>query len=79
MRLPAEADVATAAHVAANTIILCGAITWDAPTAGWAAQWGFANGDDAYAWRIAGVSFDGAFRSGLQGVAQVLSGHGAPE
>ena len=32
-----------------------------------------------YQWRISGVSFDGGYRNGVAGAAQVLSGHGQPD
>jgi hypothetical protein len=32
-----------------------------------------------YRWQIRGVGFDDAFRNGMRGAVQVLSGHGQPQ
>ena len=58
---------------------LAGSLTFSVEAAGWIVEWRFADQGKIYAWQRRGVSFDEAFRSGLRGVAQVLSGHGPPE
>ncbi len=73
--MPVEGAVPTPAG---NTVLLSGAITWDADALGWTADWSFTDAADRHAWTIAGVSFDAAFRNGLRGVALVKSGNGEP-
>ena len=58
---------------------LAGSLTFSVEAEGWIAEWRFADQGESYAWQRHGVSFDEAFRSGLRGVAQVLSGNGPPE
>jgi hypothetical protein len=57
-------------------VALAGRLVWSDAALGWIAEWRLATADRMHRWRIRGVSFDDAFRSGLRGAAQVLSGHG---
>lgn len=65
---------------------LVGTLTWSDARHGWLAEWRLrtpADAGDATAppqaqWTIEGVSFDAAFRSGVGGAAQALSGNGPP-
>jgi len=57
---------------------LFGRLTWDDNELGWIAQWQLDAAGQQHKWQIRGVTFDEAFRSGLGGVGQILSGNGAP-
>lgn len=76
----AGADPKNLAAAAAKEggVPLVGSLVWSDEALGWIAEWRVASGGKEYRWGIRGVSFDAAFRSGLLGAAQVLSGHGQP-
>jgi len=57
---------------------LFGHLTWDDNELGWVAQWQLDAAGQQHKWQIRGVTFDEAFRRGLGGVGQILSGNGAP-
>jgi hypothetical protein len=73
------AKLGALATAAGGDLAAVGALTWSDAALGWTATWRFETGGHTYAWTIAGVSFDAAFRSALRGVAQVMSGNGAPQ
>ena len=58
--------------------ILVGQLVWDDKDLGWATQWRMAWRGKDYKWQFRGVTFDEAFRRGVGGAAQVLSGNGDP-
>ena len=63
---------------------LIGILIWSDTDRGWIAEWHLETGQEPGAapptrWTVRGVSFDAAFRNGIGGAAQVLSGNGAPE
>ncbi|NEU98101.1 DUF2066 domain-containing protein [Bradyrhizobium uaiense] len=58
--------------------ILVGRLVWDDGDLGWATRWQMAWGGKDYTWQFRGVTFDEAFRRGIGGAAQVLSGNGDP-
>ncbi|MHC2332392.1 DUF2066 domain-containing protein [Bradyrhizobium sp. USDA 4454] len=58
--------------------ILIGRLVWDDNDLGWATQWQMAWHGRDYKWQFRGVTFDEAFRRGIGGAAQVLSGNGDP-
>ncbi|PDT71416.1 DUF2066 domain-containing protein [Bradyrhizobium sp. C9] len=58
--------------------ILVGQLVWDDKDLGWTTQWRMAWGGKDYKWQFRGVTFDEAFRRGVGGAAQVLSGNGDP-
>ncbi|MGY3488357.1 hypothetical protein ACVW1C_006240 [Bradyrhizobium sp. USDA 4011] len=66
------------ATVAPGEAILVGRLVWDDKDLGWATQWRMAWRGRDYTWRFRGVTFDEAFRRGVGGAAQVLSGNGDP-
>ena len=69
-----------AAKAAGADLPLAGTMVWsDRPPAGWITRWRFDWRGHTYRWGGAGISFDESFRRGFQGVAQILSGHGAPQ
>lgn len=57
---------------------LFGQLTWDDRELGWIAQWQLDADGQRHHWQLRGVTFDDAFRRGFGGVAQILSGNGAP-
>lgn len=57
---------------------LAGTLDWSRDLLAWRAQWRLAMGDKEQHWGIAGVNFDAAFRNGVGGAAQILSGNGTP-
>ncbi|WP_257168357.1 DUF2066 domain-containing protein [Bradyrhizobium sp. SRS-191] len=57
---------------------LLGHLTWDDSDLGWVSQWQLDAAGATHRWQFRGVTFDEAFRRGLGGVAQILSGNGAP-
>ena len=72
------ADLDVAAKKFGGDLALAGSLVWDKKSLGWAAGWRLVNGGRVYRWQIRDVNFDDAFRSGVRGAAQILSGHGQP-
>lgn len=68
-----------AAQAVGGDLALSGSLVWNEKILGWVAQWRFAWHRRLYTWRIRHVSFDEAFRSGVDGVALILSGHQPPQ
>lgn len=54
-----------------------GTLRWSDAEYGWVGEWTM-DRDGPQRWRVAGVSYDEAFRSLVRGAAQLLSGHGPP-
>ena len=71
----ADADTPTA--VGAD-LPLVGRLTWSDPDLGWVATWRLSHKGKLAVWTVRGVNFDEAFRAGMRGAAQVLSGNGTP-
>ncbi|MDE5454316.1 DUF2066 domain-containing protein [Bradyrhizobium sp. CSA112] len=59
-------------------VVVVGRLVWDDRELGWATQWQMDWGGRTHRWQIRGVTFDEAFRRGIGGAAQVLSGNGDP-
>ena len=59
-------------------VALIGRLVWDDRELGWATQWRMDWQNQTHRWRIRGVTFDEAFRRGIGGAAQILSGNGDP-
>jgi hypothetical protein len=71
----------TLASVAAEQggeVALVGQLVWDDRKLGWATQWQIDWRGRTYRWQVHGGTFDEAFRRGIGGAAQVLSGNGDP-
>jgi uncharacterized protein len=60
-------------------VALVGHFTWSDDDLGWITDWQMEVQGRPHRWQIRGVTFDEAFRRGLGGAAQVLSGNGEPE
>lgn len=58
---------------------LVGTMVFSEDKLGWVVDWHLARNGKAYHWTVSGVSYDEAFRNGLRGAAQILSGHGQPD
>lgn len=58
---------------------LAGSMTFSEEDHGWVTEWRLAVYGETQRWRVRGVNFDEAFRNGLRGAAQILSGHGPPD
>jgi uncharacterized protein len=57
-------------------VVLVGRLVWDDRELGWATQWQMDWRGRTHRWQVRGVTFDEAFRRGIGGAAQVLSGNG---
>ncbi len=60
------------------TTTLRGSMVWQDAAAGWVGAWSLLWQGREHSWRIAGVSFDEAYRNAVAGGAAVLSGHPTP-
>ncbi len=56
-----------------------GELVWSNEAMGWVADWRINGQHKTFHWQIRGVGFDDAFRNGMRGALQVLSGHGQPQ
>ena len=68
-----------AARAAGGDLPLVGTLIWDEKKFGWVAHWQLARNGHVWRWQIGGVNFDAAFRDGVGGAMQILSGHGVPK
>ncbi|MBR0875364.1 DUF2066 domain-containing protein [Bradyrhizobium tropiciagri] len=59
-------------------VALLGRLVWNDDDLGWTTQYRMAWHGKDYKWQFRGVTFDEAFRRGVGGAAQVLSGNGDP-
>ena len=59
-------------------VVLVGRLVWDDRELGWATQWQMDWRGRTHRWQVRGVTFDEAFRRGIGGAAQILSGNGGP-
>ncbi len=57
---------------------LTGKLVLSQAALGWVATWHLDWQGAGHDWGVRGVNFDAAFRDGVRGALQVLSGHGAP-
>jgi uncharacterized protein len=62
----------------AGEVVLVGRLVWDDRELGWATQWQMDWRGRTHRWQVRGVTFDEAFRRGIGGAAQILSGNGGP-
>jgi hypothetical protein len=75
--VPSQTLAALAAEQGAK-LALVGQLVWDDRKLGWATQWRIDWHGRTHRWRFGGVTFDEAFRRGIGGAAQILSGNGDP-
>lgn len=67
-----------AARAAGGDVPLTGTLIWNEHKFGWVADWRLPWHGRVWRWRISGVNFDSAFRSGVGGALSIISGHGPP-
>ena len=60
-------------------VALPGTLVFSQAALGWVARWHLEWQGTGYEWGVRGVNFDEAFRDGVRGAMQILSGHGAPQ
>jgi hypothetical protein len=60
-------------------VVLAGRLAWDDDELAWLAAWRLDAEGRSYRWQTRAVTFDEAFRRGVGGAAQVLSGNGEPD
>jgi hypothetical protein len=58
--------------------MLIGQLRWNERKLGWDAQWRMDFGGKPHVWRLLAPTYDEAFRRGIGGAAQMLSGNGDP-
>jgi uncharacterized protein len=78
MAAPAETLAPLVAAQGAE-VLLIGRLAWDDDELGWVTEWRLDAGGQSHRWQMRGVTFDGAFRRGIGGAAQVLSENGDPD
>lgn len=76
--LPDLKAFAELAELAGERVPLAMTLDWSDADTGWVARYRLVNEKGAQDWSTKGVSFDEAFRIGLRGAAQILSGNAAP-
>jgi len=59
-------------------LTMVGTMVFSDEAQGWTADWRLYRPVGAVHWQVKGVNYDEAFRNGLRGAAQVLSGNGLP-
>ena len=62
----------------ARQLPLVGTLDWSKELLAWKAAWRLAVDGGEQRWGLSGVNFDAAFRNGVGGAAQILSGNGTP-
>lgn len=60
-------------------VALVGQLAWNDDELGWRTEWRLEADGRSHRWQMRGVTFDEAFRRGVGGAAQVLSGNGDPD
>ena len=60
-------------------VVLIGHLRWDDADLGWATDWRIDWQGRPHQWQFRGVTFDEAFRRGIGGAAEILSGNGDPQ
>ena len=72
------AALAPVAAAQGGEVVLVGRLVWNDRELGWATQWQMDWRGRTHRWQIRGVTFDEAFRRGIGGAAQILSGNSDP-
>ena len=71
-----SSTLASAAAYQGGEVALVGHLVWVDQELGWATEWQMDWQGQSHRWKLRGVTFDEAFRRGIGGAAQVLSGNG---
>ncbi len=69
-------SLASAAAKEGGEVALVGHLLWVDEELGWATEWRIDWQGRPHRWQLRGVTFDEAFRQGIGGAAQILSGNG---
>jgi uncharacterized protein len=69
--------LAALAQESGGEVALAGTLVWTEAARGWTARWRLFWHDREHRWQISGVSFDDAFRNGIDRAVSILSGHAA--
>jgi uncharacterized protein len=77
MTMPAAAWTPVVTAEGADAALL-GHLTWSDADLGWATEWQMVWQGRSHRWQLRGVTFDEAFRRGIGGAAQIVSGNGEP-
>jgi hypothetical protein len=72
------ATLATEATALGAEVTLVGRLLWVDADLGWATEWRLDWQGSSHRWQRRGITFDDAFRQGIGGAAQILSGNGDP-
>lgn len=78
----AKAEPAMLANFVAgkgSEVVLIGQLAWNDRKLDWDAQWRIDWQGKTHRWRLSAPTYDEAFRRGVGGVAQMLSGNGEPK
>ena len=75
----APVSLAGALEGKGSETILIGQLSWNDRKLGWDAQWRMNFGGKSHNWRLLAPTYDEAFRRGIGGAAQMLSGNGEPK
>jgi hypothetical protein len=78
-RLATMSPVALSVAARGAEFVLIGHLRWDDADLGWVTDWLIDWQGRPYRWQYRGVTFDEAFRRGIGGAAQILSGNGDPQ
>jgi hypothetical protein len=78
--LPTLSASALASAVAeqGGEVALVGHLVWSDQDLGWATEWRLEWKGERHRWQLRGITFDEAFRRGISGAAQIMSGNGQP-
>ena len=78
LRTVPSSTLAALAAEQGGELALVGRLVWDDRALGWTTNWQMESRGRTHRWQVHGVTFDEAFRRGIGGAAQVLSGNGDP-
>jgi len=73
-----SSTLAALASELGGEVALVGRLKWEDSELGWATEWRMDWNGRTHRWQLRGVTFDEAFRRGIGGAAQILSGNGDP-
>jgi uncharacterized protein len=75
----APATLASSISGKSSEGVLIGQLAWNEKKLDWSAQWRMDLDGKPHRWRLSAPTYDEAFRRGIGGVAQMLSGNGDPK
>ena len=75
----APATLESAVSGKSSEAVLIGQLAWNEKKLDWSAQWQIEFNGKPHRWRLSAPTYDEAFRRGIGGVAQMLSGNGEPK